>query len=52
MTLTPQTLEGMGQRGRAWMERDFGWASIAMRMESAYRWIQDGGTCPEWVRES
>ncbi|MFN3310278.1 MAG: glycosyltransferase [Thermomonas sp.] len=40
----------MGVRGHAWMERDFGWASIAARMSAGYRWIMQGGECPDWVK--
>jgi len=28
----------MGQRGRAWMARDFGWSNLAMNMYSVYQW--------------
>jgi glycosyltransferase involved in cell wall biosynthesis len=43
-------LEAMGMRGRAWMERDYGWASIARKMDAAYRWLLVGGDCPAWLR--
>ena len=44
-------LVDMGRKGRAWMERDFGWNSVAQRMEAAYRWVLDGGEAPSWVRQ-
>ena len=44
-------LVDMGRKGRAWMERDFGWDSVAQRMETAYRWVLDGGEAPSWVRQ-
>ena len=52
MASTPENLRAMGQRGRAWMERDYGWESIAMRMEAAYSWMLNGGSCPDWVKVS
>lgn len=50
MSMSCEGLEAMGARGRAWMERDFGWESIGQRMAAAYRWLLDGGERPEWVR--
>lgn len=50
MSQRPEHLSAMGARGRAWMERDFGWASIGQKMAAAYRWLLDGGDRPEWVR--
>jgi len=32
----PVRARGMGERGRAWMARDFGWPSVAARMTGAY----------------
>jgi glycosyltransferase involved in cell wall biosynthesis len=43
-------LAAMGQRGRSWMERDFGWASVGEKMDAAYRWLLSGGAPPQWVR--
>lgn len=41
----------MGARGRAWMERDFGWDAIAERMAETYRWLREGGDPPSdiWI---
>jgi len=50
MSLPPDQLATMGLRGRAWMERDFGWAAIGQKMDAAYRWLVRGGDRPEWVR--
>lgn len=50
MSLPAERLVGMGARGRAWMERDFGWESIGKRMVAAYQWLLDGGDRPAWVR--
>jgi len=43
-------LQAMGLRGRAWMERDYGWSGIGKKMIAAYRWLFDGGEPPAWVR--
>lgn len=50
MSMPSSHLAAMGRNGRAWMERDFGWESIARRIESGYRWLIDGGAPPECVR--
>lgn len=50
MSLSSEQLVAMGRNGRDWMERDFGWDSIAQRMEAAYRWVVDGGELPDCVR--
>ncbi|MCB1815372.1 MAG: glycosyltransferase [Candidatus Competibacteraceae bacterium] len=52
MSMPAALLQEMGMKGRFWMERDFGWDSIAERMETTYRWLREGGNCPEWVRKS
>ena len=52
MSMPPEVLEGMGKKGRFWMGRDFGWKSVAERMEACYRWRLDGGIRPECVRVS
>lgn len=50
MSLPPAQLAAMGLSGRAWMERDYGWAAIGQKMDAAYRWLVHGGERPEWVR--
>jgi glycosyltransferase involved in cell wall biosynthesis len=35
-SLPPDELRRMGERGRAWMERDFSWASVARTIVDAY----------------
>ena len=49
MQLPVEDLTAMGQRGRAWMERDYGWVAIGHKMDAAYRWLLLGGACPAWV---
>jgi glycosyltransferase involved in cell wall biosynthesis len=48
-SLSPQTLEGMGQRGREWMNSDFSWASIGANMAAVYLWLAGAGRRPECV---
>lgn len=50
MSKHPGGLAEMGARGRSWMERDFSWERIATQMMEAYRWVREGGTRPEWIR--
>ena len=51
MSLPAEQLASMGGRGRAWVERDFGWDSVAQRMDAAYRWLVSDGELPAWVRQ-
>ncbi len=36
---TPKELAFMGNKGRAWMQKDFSWDSIADEMIATYQWI-------------
>lgn len=45
-----EALAAMGERGRAWMQRDFSWDRIGRDMLDAYRWIRLGGERPVTVR--
>ena len=49
MNLPPDTLHDMGRRGRAYVERDFGWPHIAQQMLSVYRWVLGQGDKPDYV---
>jgi glycosyltransferase involved in cell wall biosynthesis len=52
-TAAPRSALGaMGQRGRAWMARDFGWDRVAGDMLDVYRWLAAGGERPASVRPS
>ena len=44
-------LAEMGANGRAWMEREFSWDSIAERTLAVYRWLDGGGSRPACVEE-
>lgn len=50
LRLAPSCLAEMGQRGRAWMERDFSWEHVAEAFEQTYRWILGGGALPDLVK--
>jgi glycosyltransferase involved in cell wall biosynthesis len=50
LALSPAELRARGTRGRAWMERDFSWDGIGMRMHETYTWLTGGGMAPPWVR--
>jgi glycosyltransferase involved in cell wall biosynthesis len=52
MRLPPERLRIMGDRGRAWMERDFSWSSVAEKMEAAYAWLLEGGSAPPSIMSS
>ena len=45
----PEDLSAMGERGRAWMKRDFSWERVGRMMIESYRWTLEGGEPPEWV---
>ena len=49
MSLSSEELVIQGQRGRAWMERDFSWDRIGKMMFKTYEWVLGGGSPPEWV---
>jgi len=49
MSLPSGELKEMGARGRAWMERDFGWDRIVAQMLEVYAWVRDGGNPPSFV---
>lgn len=39
----------MGERGRHWMRRDFGWHAVATRMAEVYSWCHGKGGRPDCV---
>jgi glycosyltransferase involved in cell wall biosynthesis len=47
--LPPDTLRDMGQRGRVYIEQNFGWPEIARQMLSVYRWVLGQGEKPDCV---
>lgn len=50
MSKTDNELSAMGERGRAWMKRDFSWKRVGEMMHKTYLWLLGGGQQPEWVR--
>jgi glycosyltransferase involved in cell wall biosynthesis len=49
MNTDPIELQAMGRRGRAWMEREFGWHRIALSMEHVYHWLKGETLKPDFV---
>lgn len=49
MSRSEDELDAMGARGRAWVERDFGWPAVSQKMIATYAWITAGGERPEHV---
>ncbi len=48
---SPDELEKMGLRGRAWMEAEFSWTRIGAQMVDTYRWLLDRSLpVPAWVQ--
>ncbi len=45
-------LAAMGERGRAWMQEEYAWDQLGMRMGQTYRWLTGTGDKPQWVWES
>lgn len=52
MDRSPNDLQAMGARGRAWMMRDFCWQEIGRKMHKTYEWLLSGGPAPAWVKEA
>ena len=49
MHLAPGQRRVMGERGRAWVERAFGWDGIAAQTRDLYSWLLHGGRRPDFV---
>jgi glycosyltransferase involved in cell wall biosynthesis len=51
MACSPEQLADMGQRGREWMQRDFSWQGIGVKMAETYRWLCDQSLpVPAWIK--
>ncbi|MEO1204721.1 MAG: glycosyltransferase [Pseudomonadota bacterium] len=48
--MPPDARHAMGERGRVWMQRDFGWDGIAMKMSAVYAWLHGQRPQPNCVR--
>ena len=51
MSMPRKERQKMGARGRAWMQRDFGWDGIAAKMFDVYSWQLGLQAQPDWVRD-
>lgn len=49
VSLNDAERSAMGERGRAWMARDFTWPAIARQMHDVYTWTLGGGPPPACV---
>lgn len=49
LSLDRGVLAEMGERGRTWVERDFGWDHIALQLSEVYLWLLGRGGKPEFV---
>jgi glycosyltransferase involved in cell wall biosynthesis len=49
LRLSREELKIRGDRGREWMERDFGWPRIGRMMYDTYTWLLGGGPPPAYV---
>ena len=50
MGVSREALKAMGDRGRAWMARDFSWGRIAEEMLAVYLWLAQGAEPPRTIR--
>jgi glycosyltransferase involved in cell wall biosynthesis len=50
MALPRETLKAMGDKGRQWMARDFGWDRIAHDMLGVYLWLSRRAKPPPTIR--
>jgi glycosyltransferase involved in cell wall biosynthesis len=49
MLLPAKELRAMGERGRAWVTREFGWQTVASKMKAVYAWLAKKAPAPEWI---
>jgi glycosyltransferase involved in cell wall biosynthesis len=49
MRLSDEERHAMGQQGRVWMARDFGWERVGRDMMDVYTWVKYGGEPPRSV---
>ncbi|MER8880471.1 glycosyltransferase [Mesorhizobium sp. M0684] len=50
MSLSSEERRAMGERGLAWVQRDFAWSSVAEKMGEVYIWLAQGGEPPRSVQ--
>jgi glycosyltransferase involved in cell wall biosynthesis len=44
-----ERLLAMGEKGQAWMQRDFSWDGVARAMLDLYRWLAEENDRPAFV---
>ena len=49
LSMPSQALDAMGQRGRAWVARDFGMDQVALKMHAVYLWAAGHGPKPDTI---
>ncbi|HXH29518.1 MAG TPA: glycosyltransferase [Bacteriovoracaceae bacterium] len=50
MALSSEACSAKGMHGRNWMIEEFSWSWIGRMMDQTYRWLNSGGTVPNWIR--
>ncbi len=48
--VTDEERRAMGAKGRAWMEKDFSWNTVAHQMAATYAWASGHGPAPDCLR--
>lgn len=51
MSMPRAELHAMGERGRAWMARDYAWDDVARRMRDLYLWLARGTSKPDFFHD-
>jgi glycosyltransferase involved in cell wall biosynthesis len=49
MSISDDDRSVMGERGRAWIKRDFSWQGVGFKMKKAYEWLLGKEEMPQWV---
>jgi len=49
LAMSDEERRAMGQRGRALVERDYGWETVAQKMKSVYAWCDGSGPKPDCI---
>jgi len=49
LSLDKSVLDEMGERGRSFIEENYSWESVALKMKRLYHWMLYGGEKPEFV---
>lgn len=52
MNQSQDTLIKMGLNGRNWMEDEYNWELVGLKMSKSYHWLIEGGKRPDWIKLS